>query len=83
MISIFVRRSSLSLGYQRLIADAGSWSNQIAPWQWYIHGTSSTDKYLGLSPNFKNPSDASDALGLRITIVRTLPHGVPAWKPHS
>jgi hypothetical protein len=47
----------------------GSWSNQIQPWQWYIHGSGSTSEYLGLSASYKNPADTSDALGLRTTIV--------------
>lgn len=47
----------------------GSWSNQVGAWQWYIHGKASTDKYLGLSPDHKNPADTSDAQGIRITIV--------------
>lgn len=48
----------------------GSWSNQIAPWQWYIHGSAATSQYLGVSSSFKNPADTTDAQGLRTTIVR-------------
>ncbi|KUM57247.1 hypothetical protein ACN42_g9941 [Penicillium freii] len=48
-----------------------SWSNQVGAWQWYIHGNASTDKYLGLSPDHKNPADTSDAQGIRITIDGT------------
>jgi len=51
--------------------DDWSWSNQIAPWQWYIHGSGATSEYLGLSPSFKNPADTSDAQGLRTTIDGT------------
>lgn len=51
----------------------GSWSNQVGAWQWYIHGNASTDKYLGLSPDHKNPADTSDAQGVRITIVGHIP----------
>ncbi|PWY77406.1 hypothetical protein BO70DRAFT_363336 [Aspergillus heteromorphus CBS 117.55] len=50
--------------------DEWSWSNQIEPWQWYIHGTANTSEYLGLSSSFKNPA-ASDAQGLRTTIDGT------------
>jgi hypothetical protein len=49
----------------------GSWSNQVGAWQWYIHGSASTDKYLGLSPDHKNPADTSEAQGIRITIDGT------------
>ncbi|GFF54194.1 hypothetical protein IFM46972_09964 [Aspergillus udagawae] len=51
--------------------DKWSWSNQIEPWQWYIHGSGKTTEYLGLSPDFKNPADTSDAQGVRITIDGT------------
>ncbi|KAF8173685.1 hypothetical protein BJ912DRAFT_70457 [Pholiota molesta] len=51
--------------------DQWSWSNQIAPWQWYIHGSGATSEYLGLSPSFKNPADTTDAQGLRTTIDGT------------
>lgn len=51
----------------------GSWSNQVGAWQWYIHGNASTDNYLGLSPDHKNPADTSDAQGVRITIVGYIP----------
>lgn len=51
--------------------DKWSWSNQIQPWQWYIHGSGATTEYLGLSSSFKNPGDTSDAQGLRTTIDGT------------
>ncbi|KAF9484113.1 hypothetical protein BDN70DRAFT_197146 [Pholiota conissans] len=51
--------------------DKWSWSNQIAPWQWYIHGSGATSTYLGLSSSFKNPADTTDAQGLRTTIDGT------------
>jgi hypothetical protein len=51
--------------------DLWSWSNEIAPWQWYIHGSSATSEYLGVSPSFKNPADTTDAQGLRTTIDGT------------
>ncbi|KAH3241512.1 hypothetical protein KXW57_005149 [Aspergillus fumigatus] len=51
--------------------DKWSWSNQVGSWQWYIHGSGKTSEYLGLSPDFKNPADTSDAQGVRITIDGT------------
>ncbi|OXV07050.1 hypothetical protein Egran_05184 [Elaphomyces granulatus] len=51
--------------------DKWSWSNKIEPWQWYIHGNASTSRYLEVSPHFKNPADASDAQGIKITIDGT------------
>ncbi|KAI5122805.1 hypothetical protein M0805_000147 [Coniferiporia weirii] len=51
--------------------DKWSWSNEIQPWQWYIHGPGATSEYLALSPSFKNPADTSDAQGIKITIDGT------------
>ncbi|KAJ5125039.1 uncharacterized protein N7515_008864 [Penicillium bovifimosum] len=51
--------------------DEWSWSNQVGAWQWYIHGSGSTEDYLELSPDYKNPADTSDAQGIRITIDGT------------
>ncbi|KAF8960939.1 hypothetical protein BDZ97DRAFT_1665236 [Flammula alnicola] len=51
--------------------DQWSWSNQIQPWQWYIHGSSPTANYLGVSASFKNPADTTDAQGLKTTIDGT------------
>ncbi|KAF9889533.1 hypothetical protein FE257_007243 [Aspergillus nanangensis] len=51
--------------------DTWSWSNQIEPYQWYIHGSGATSKYLELSEDFKNPADEADAKGIRISIDST------------
>ncbi|TDL22203.1 hypothetical protein BD410DRAFT_821374 [Rickenella mellea] len=51
--------------------DKWSWSNQIPPYQWYIHGSGPTSEYLALSPSYKNPADTSDAQGIKITIDGT------------
>ncbi|PWY81321.1 hypothetical protein BO83DRAFT_434683 [Aspergillus eucalypticola CBS 122712] len=50
--------------------DEWSWSNEIAPWQWYIHGDGETSEYLALSSDYKNPA-ASDAQGLRTRLDNT------------
>jgi len=51
--------------------DKWSFSNEIAPWQWYIHGPGATSEYLALSSSYKNPADTSDAQGIKITIDGT------------
>jgi len=51
--------------------DQWSWSNEIQPWQWYIHGSAATSKYLDVSPSYKNPADTSEAQGIKITIDGT------------
>ncbi|KAL2817191.1 hypothetical protein BJX63DRAFT_419738 [Aspergillus granulosus] len=53
--------------------DNWSWANQIPPWQWYIHGSSDTPTYLGVSADFKNPNSTltDEAQGVRITIDDT------------
>jgi hypothetical protein len=49
----------------------GSWSNEIAPWQWYIHGPGATSEYLAVSSSYKNPADTSEAQGVKTTIDGT------------
>ncbi|KAF2436105.1 hypothetical protein EJ08DRAFT_685015 [Tothia fuscella] len=55
--------------------DKWSWSNQVGPYQYYIHGdkkdASGGTKYVELSPNYKNPADSSSAKGVKITIDNT------------
>ncbi|KAL2868060.1 glycoside hydrolase family 131 protein [Aspergillus lucknowensis] len=53
--------------------DEWSWSNQVPPWQWYIHGSGDTATYLEVSPDFRNPDStlADEAKGVRITIDDT------------
>ncbi|KAL2814373.1 hypothetical protein BDW59DRAFT_177948 [Aspergillus cavernicola] len=53
--------------------DTWSWSNQIPPYQWYIHGTAPTASYLAVSADSKNPNStlAGDAQGLRLTLDNT------------
>ncbi|KIJ48066.1 carbohydrate-binding module family 1 protein [Sphaerobolus stellatus SS14] len=51
--------------------DKWSWSNQIQPWQWYIHGSAATSEYIGMSSSFKNPADTTDAQGIKLTIDGT------------
>jgi len=55
------------------VADFDKWSfsNEIMPWQWYIHGASATANYLALSSSYKNPADTSDAQGIKMTIDGT------------
>ncbi|KAL3473368.1 hypothetical protein BJX99DRAFT_261432 [Aspergillus californicus] len=53
--------------------DKWSWSTQIPPWQWYIHGSSETPSYLAVSPTYKNPNSTleDEAQGVRITLDNT------------
>ncbi|KAI0166078.1 hypothetical protein GGR57DRAFT_488937 [Xylariaceae sp. FL1272] len=37
-----------------------SWSNQVGPYQYYIHGSSAIGSYINFSPDFKNPADRAD-----------------------
>lgn len=50
----------------------GSWSSQLPPYQWYIHGSGDTSSYLDVSPDYQNPNSTLDeAQGVRITIDDT------------
>ncbi|CAK4034294.1 Hypothetical predicted protein [Lecanosticta acicola] len=51
--------------------DDWSWSNQNGPYQYYIHGSGSRDKYVTMSASYKNPADTGSNQGLRITIDNT------------
>lgn len=50
------------------ILSTWSWSNQVGPYQYYIHGSSPIDSYVNLSPEYTNPADSSSTKGLQITI---------------
>ncbi|KZS92183.1 hypothetical protein SISNIDRAFT_413319 [Sistotremastrum niveocremeum HHB9708] len=56
-----------------VVADFDKWSfsNEIQPWQWYIHGPGATSEYLAVDPSYKNPADTTDAQGIKITIDGT------------
>ncbi|KAH7351028.1 hypothetical protein BKA65DRAFT_583206 [Rhexocercosporidium sp. MPI-PUGE-AT-0058] len=56
-----------------------SWSNQKGPYQWYIHGTGATSKYISTSASYKNPA-SSDALGLKLTIDSTAKWNSDMWR---
>lgn len=48
-----------------------SWSSQVGPYQYYIHGSSEVTSYVNLSPSFKNPADSGSSQGAKITLDET------------
>lgn len=48
-----------------------SWSNEVGPYQWYIHGSGSVTEYVNLSPDYKNPADSASKQGAKITLTDT------------
>ncbi|KAI8628650.1 hypothetical protein F5Y19DRAFT_108903 [Xylariaceae sp. FL1651] len=48
-----------------------SWSNQVGPYQYYIHGSGTVEKYINLSPDYKNPADAVSKQGAKFTLDST------------
>lgn len=48
-----------------------SWSNQVGPYQYYIHGSETVDKYIALSSANKNPADTSSKQGAKFTLDST------------
>ncbi|KAL2168307.1 hypothetical protein VTG60DRAFT_172 [Thermothelomyces hinnuleus] len=48
-----------------------SWSNQVGPYQYYIHGSGTVDRYINLSPEYKNPADSGSRQGARFTLDST------------
>jgi hypothetical protein len=47
--------------------DKWSWGNQVGEYQWYIHGSQATTRYLSLDPSYKNPA-SSEKRGLKLSI---------------
>ncbi|KAH8685905.1 hypothetical protein BGZ60DRAFT_477608 [Tricladium varicosporioides] len=48
-----------------------SWSNQVGPYQYYIHGSGTVSKYINLSPDYKNPADSGSKQGAKFTLDST------------
>ncbi|KAH8881332.1 hypothetical protein GQ53DRAFT_515636 [Thozetella sp. PMI_491] len=48
-----------------------SWSNQVGPYQYYIHGNSNVTAYVNLATAFKNPADSGSKQGAKITLDST------------
>ncbi|KUI73729.1 putative endo-beta-1,4-glucanase D [Cytospora mali] len=48
-----------------------SWSNEVGPYQYYIHGSENVTEYVNLSPSYKNPADTSSSQGVKITLDST------------
>ncbi|KAF3287346.1 hypothetical protein TWF970_007072 [Orbilia oligospora] len=48
-----------------------SWSNQVGPYQYYIHGSAAVTQYVNLSPSYKNPADTASNQGVKISIDKT------------
>ncbi|OJD30533.1 carbohydrate-binding module family 1 protein [Diplodia corticola] len=57
-----------------------SWSNQVGPYQYYIHGTGDVTDYVNLSPSYKNPADTASTQGARITIDPTAKWNSDMWR---
>jgi hypothetical protein len=60
--------------------DKWSWGNQVGPYQYYIHGSGATTKYVNLSPSFKNPADGASKQGVKITIDPTALWNSDMWR---
>ncbi|KAJ4411650.1 hypothetical protein N0V82_008964 [Gnomoniopsis sp. IMI 355080] len=48
-----------------------SWSNEVGPYQYYIHGSETVDKYIALSSAYKNPADTVSKQGAKFTLDST------------
>ncbi|KAH8656152.1 hypothetical protein BGZ60DRAFT_567983 [Tricladium varicosporioides] len=51
--------------------ESWSWSNQVGPYQYYIHGTENVTSYVNLDSTFKNPADSGSTQGVKITLDST------------
>lgn len=57
-----------------------SWANQVGSYQYYIHGTGAVNKYVNLSPSYKNPADTTSNQGVKITIDPTALWNSDMWR---
>ncbi|OCL08446.1 carbohydrate-binding module family 1 protein [Glonium stellatum] len=57
-----------------------SWSNQVGPYQYYIHGSGAVTEYVNLSPTYKNPADTASKQGVKITIDSTAKWNSDMWR---
>lgn len=48
-----------------------SWSNQVGPYQYYIHGSGDVTEYVNLSSDYKNPADSASNQGAKISLTDT------------
>ncbi|MCJ1313793.1 hypothetical protein MMC25_007473 [Agyrium rufum] len=48
-----------------------SFSNEVGPYQYYIHGAGPVTDYVNLNSSYKNPADTSSNQGAKITIDNT------------
>lgn len=48
-----------------------SWSSQVGPYQYYIHGPSAISSYVNLDASFANPADKASAQGAKISLDDT------------
>ncbi|KAK4498001.1 hypothetical protein PRZ48_010657 [Zasmidium cellare] len=51
--------------------DEWSWSNQVGPYQYYIHGSGTTSDYVVFGEGFKNPADTGSKQGIQLSIDST------------
>ncbi|KAF2402125.1 hypothetical protein EJ06DRAFT_547554 [Trichodelitschia bisporula] len=57
-----------------------SWASQVGPYQYYIHGAGPVDKYVSLSPSYKNPADSASKQGAKISIDPTAKWNSDMWR---
>ncbi|KAF2640354.1 hypothetical protein P280DRAFT_401760 [Massarina eburnea CBS 473.64] len=60
--------------------DNWSWSNQVGPYQYYIHGTENVTEYVNLDSSYKNPADNGTTQGAKITIDSTAKWNSDMWR---
>ncbi|KFY08239.1 hypothetical protein V492_06407 [Pseudogymnoascus sp. VKM F-4246] len=51
--------------------DKWSWSNQVGPYQYYIHGSGAITEYVNLDSTYKNPADTGSTQGAKISLTST------------
>ena len=59
---------------------SGLWSNQVRPYQYYIHGSGPVTEYVNLATSYKNPADTASRQGVKIAIDSTSKWDSDMWR---
>jgi len=59
---------------------SGSWSNQVRPYQYYIHGSGPVTECVNLATSYKNLSDTASNQGVKIAIDSTSKWSSDMWR---
>jgi hypothetical protein len=57
-----------------------SWTSQVRPYQYYIHGSGAVTSHANLLPDCKDPADIASKQGAKIAIDSTAKWNSDMWR---